>query len=89
MLPHGNGLQFDIRSAFIEIDLGLSDIDRAKLQGDGKYWVGKLDQLMGYNLKAEPEDQGHFAALAGQLSDGQMEELSQLVDDLQAWFAGH
>ncbi|MCF5202963.1 hypothetical protein [Pseudomonas syringae] len=86
MLPHPNGEDQSIATAFFECSQGLDRFDKSQFDESSGIWIRQLDQLMNTDGIEDPDRQGLYLLKARKLSVDDQIELSTLVDDLQCWF---
>lgn len=86
MLPHPHGEDASIASAFFECSLGLTDLDRSKLDDNATAWIRRLEKLMDNTGLSDPAGNGLHALKAQKLSIDEKLELSRIVDELAHWF---
>ncbi|WP_249584362.1 hypothetical protein [Pseudomonas viridiflava] len=86
MLPHPNGEDQSIATAFFECRQGLDQFDRTKFDDTSSIWIRQLDQLMSIDGLEDPDRQGMFLVKARKLSVDDQIQLSNVVDELQFWF---
>ncbi|EGH44753.1 hypothetical protein PSYPI_21235, partial [Pseudomonas syringae pv. pisi str. 1704B] len=86
MLPHPNGEDQSIATAFFECRQGLDRFDRSQFDESSSIWIRQLDQLMSTDGLEDPDRQGLFLVKARKLSVDDQIQLSTVVDELQFWF---
>ena len=89
MLPHPQGEDQSIASAFIECRHGLDRLDRNNLDDDSRRWIGQLEKLMSTTGLEDARGEGLFILKARTLSIDDQVQLSSVVDELAHWFRRH
>lgn len=87
MLPHPQGEDQSIATAFFECRQGLDRFDRALLDDSANKWIGQLDQLMATDGLEDHDHEGLFLIKARTLSVDDQLQLSSVIDELQSWFS--
>jgi hypothetical protein len=86
MPPHPRGEAASIASAFLEISVGLEDLDPKKIPAPARNWIMTLRELMDTTGISDPKGRGKFAVKAEQLTDEEKSDRSTCVDELSWWF---
>ncbi|NVZ50245.1 hypothetical protein HX792_07865 [Pseudomonas sp. B6002] len=87
MLPHPQGEDQSIATAFSECRKGLERFDRTLFDDSSSIWIKQLDQLMKTEGIEDPDREGLFLIKARQLSIDDQLQFSTVVDELQCWFS--
>ncbi|WP_201019133.1 hypothetical protein [Pseudomonas cichorii] len=87
MLPHPQGEDQSIATAFFECSQGLDRFDRSLFDENSSIWIKQLDQLMKTAGLEDPHREGVLLIKARQLSIDDQLQLSKVVDELQCWFS--
>ena len=87
MLPHPQGEDQSIATAFFECRQGLDRFDRKFLDDSSSIWISQLDQLMTTDGLEDPHKDGLFLIKARTLSIDDQLQLSHVIDELQSWFS--
>ena len=84
MLPHPNGEEESIASAFFECQSGFIDLNNEDLDDNSQEWVS---QIRGFMDTSEIQaSSSKWAIKASQLTVDERLELSRAVDELAHWF---
>jgi hypothetical protein len=86
MLPHPNGEEESIISAFYECSLGLKKIDKDTLDDSQREWVVTLEKLMNTDGLEDHFGKGLFRVKAEALTESEKFELSHVVNELATSF---
>lgn len=86
MLPHPNGEEESIVSAFHECSLGLKSIDKDALDDSQREWIIALERLMNTDGLEDPFEKGLWRVKAEALTESEKFELSRVVDELATSF---
>ena len=86
MLPHTQGIEQSIASAFHECSLAFHRMDESGLSDDARAWVTKIKEFMDTSDLQDPASEGTWAVKACTLSVDQQMELSRVVDELAHYF---
>ena len=87
MLPHPQGEDQSIATAFHECRLGLDRFDRSLLDESSSLWINQLDRFMATEGLDDPRREGLFVIKARTLSIDDQIQLSSVIDELQSWFS--
>ncbi len=89
MLPHSMGEAQSVASAFQACHRGLDEMGkdlRDSLDDNARGWVSKLEEMMDTSGLKDESQRGLFLVKAETLSEDEMRELAECVDNLAYWF---
>ena len=87
MLPHAKNEAASIADAFLEIDLALHHFDESSVEGYARDKIQRLRQLMDISGEQHGSERGAWQAKAKKFSVDERQEVSNMVDQLAAWFS--
>ena len=86
MLPHPNGEAASISGAYLEVSLGLKDLDRSTLDEHALAMVERLERLMSTTGIDDPTNRGTVTIRSEQLTLDERAQFAEAVDELAWWF---
>lgn len=86
MLPHPQGVETAIASAFHACDLAFHGFDESGLDDNARSWIAKIKGFMDTTNISDTSGAGTWAVKARSLTIDDQFELSRVVDELAHWF---
>ena len=86
MLPHPQGIEASIASAFHACALAFHEFDASGLNDDARSWIAKIKEFMDTTNISDTSGAGTWTIRARALTTDDQLELSRVVDELAHWF---
>lgn len=86
MLPHPQGVEASIASAFHACALAFHEFDESGLDDNARSWIAKIKGFMDTTNISDTSGAGTWVVKARTLTTDDQLELSRVVDELAHWF---